>query len=195
MKLTQFPIVASIRAMSFHCDRRVLVIAALLLVSLVAMRAAEATKPSVILCMSDDQGWGDVSYNGLKQIQTPALDAMAAAGLRFNRFYAQQSCSPARASVMTGRHPNRMGVFWPGMPLRKQEITVAQAAKHAGYVTGHFGKWHLNGVAGPGKVMPDSDPLAPRNCGFDESFSVSNHFETNSIFGRNGIPVPTSGDG
>ena len=181
--------------MSFGGDRRGLVFAILLLASLVAMCAAGATKPNIILCMSDDQGWGDVSYNGLKQIQTPNLDAMAAAGLRFNRFYAQQSCSPARASVMTGRHPNRMGVFWPGMPLRKQEITVAQAAKHAGYVTGHFGKWHLNGVAGPGKVMPDSDPLSPRNCGFDESFSVSNYFETNSIFGRNGIPEQTSGDG
>lgn len=157
--------------------------------------AEQSPKPNIILCMTDDQGWGDVSYNGLKQIRTPALDAMAAAGLRFNRFYAQQSCSPARASVMTGRHPNRMGVFWPGMPLRRQEITVAQAARAAGYVTGHFGKWHLNGVAGPGKVMPDSDPLGPRNCGFDESFSVSNYFETNSTFGRNGVAEKTSGDG
>jgi hypothetical protein len=113
---------------------------ALLLASLLAMSADETTnsaaKPNIVLCMTDDQGWGDVSYNGLKQIQTPALDAMAAAGLRFNRFYAQQSCSPARASVMTGRHPNRMGVFWPGMPLRRQEITVAQAAKAAGRYEG-----------------------------------------------------------
>ena len=79
--------------------------------------------------MADDQGWGDVSYNGLKQVRTPNLDRMAAEGLRFDRFYAQQSCSPTRASVMTGRHPNRMGVFWPGMPLRRQEVTIAQAAK------------------------------------------------------------------
>ena len=152
-------------------------------------------RPSIILCMTYDQGWGDVSYNGLKKIQTPNIDAMAAAGLRFNRFYAQQSCSPTRASVMTGRHPNRMGVFWPGMKLRKEELTLAQAVKQAGYVTGHFGKWHLNGVAGTGKVMPDSDPLAPQNCGFDESFSVSNYFETNSTFGRKGIPEKTTGDG
>src|SRR5574340_1204655 len=88
-------------------------------------------KPNIILCMTDDQGWGDVSYNGLKQIQTPALDSMAASGLRFNRFYAQQSCSPTRASVMTGRHPNRMGVFWPGRPLRREELTIAQAVKAA----------------------------------------------------------------
>ena len=78
--------------------------------------------------MTDDQGWGDAGYNGLKQIKTPTLDSMAAAGLRFNRFYsAHPRCSPTRASVMTGRHPNRMGVFWPGMPIRVQEVTIAQA--------------------------------------------------------------------
>ena len=156
----------------------------------------QADRPlGIILCMTDDQGWGDVSYNGLKQIQTPVLDAMAAAGMRFNRFYAQQSCSPTRASVMTGRHPNRMGCFWPGMPLKKQEMTIAQAMKRAGYATGHFGKWHLNGVAGPGKVIPDSDTLSPRNVGFDESFSVSNYFELDWTFGRNGVPEKVTGDG
>jgi arylsulfatase A-like enzyme len=157
--------------------------------------AAEAARPNIVLCMTDDQGWGDVSYNGLKQIQTPALDSMAASGLRFNRFYAQQSCSPTRASVMTGRHPNRMGVFWPGMPLRRPEITIAQAAKAAGYVTGHFGKWHLNGVAGPGKPIAASDPLGPGPFGFDEWFSVSNYFDLNWTFSHNGENVKVAGDG
>lgn len=153
-------------------------------------------KPNIILCMTDDQGWGDVSYNGLKQVKTANLDAMAAAGVQFNRFYAAHpSCSPTRASVMTGRHPNRMGVLWPGMKIRTQEITIAQALKLAGYATGHFGKWHLNGVAGPGKVIPDSDPLSPRNLGFEESFSVTNYFETDWTFGRNGVPEKTKGDG
>jgi arylsulfatase A-like enzyme len=96
---------------------------------------------------------------------------------------------------MTGRHPNRMECFWPGMPLKKEEMTIAQVLKRAGYSTGHFGKWHLNGVAGPGKVMPDSDPCSPRNFGFDESFSVSNYFETNWTFGRNGVPEKATGDG
>jgi arylsulfatase A-like enzyme len=146
--------------------------------------------------MTDDQGWGDVSYNGLKKIQTPNLDAMAGAGLRFDRFYsAHPSCSPTRASVMTGRHPYRMNCLWPGMPLRKGEITIAQAVKTAGYSTGHFGKWHLNGVAGPGKVIAESDPFSPRNVGFDESFSVSNYFETDWTFGHNGVPERASGDG
>ncbi len=165
--------------------------------ALAAPESGERTgRPNIILCMTDDQGWGDVSYNGLKHITTTNLDAMAAAGVRFNRFYAAHpSCSPTRASVMTGRHPARMGVLWPGMPFRKQEMTLPQAVKRAGYATGHFGKWHLNGVGGPGKVIPDSDPLSPRNVGFDESFSVSNYFDADWTFGRNGIPEKTSGDG
>ena len=161
-----------------------------------AAEPAPANRPNIILCMTDDQGWGDVSYNGLKKVQTPNLDAMAAAGLRFDRFYsAHPSCSPTRASVMTGRHPYRMQCDWPGMKLRKQEFTIAQAVKTVGYSTGHFGKWHLNGVAGPGKIMPDSDPCSPRNCGFDESFSVSNYFEPDWTFGHNGVAEKTTGDG
>ena len=156
-----------------------------------------AKKPNIILCMTDDQGWGDVGYNGLKAIQTPNLDAMAAASLRFDRFYAAHpSCSPTRASVMTGRHPYRSGVFWPGMPLRRQEMTIAQAVKKAGYVTGHFGKWHLSGGApGMGRALPASDPLHPGRFGFDLWFSVSNWFDTDWTFSRMGEPVKVLGDG
>src|SRR5262249_8554311 len=108
----------------------------------------------LVLCMTDDQGWGDVSYNGLKQIKTAALDEMAARWLRFNRFYAAAPvCSPTRGSVLTGRHPNRFGCFLYGYPLRTQEVTLAQVLKPAGYATAHFGKWHLNGVSGPGKPI------------------------------------------
>lgn len=158
---------------------------------------AKPLRPNIILCMSDDQGWGDTSYNGLKKIQTPNLDAMAAASLRFDRFYAAHpSCSPTRASVMTGRHPNRSGVFWPGMPLRLQEMTIAQAVKTVGYRTGHFGKWHLSGGAsGMGRAMPASDPLQPGHFGFDDWFSVSNWFDTDWTFSRNGKPVKVVGDG
>ena len=161
----------------------------------VAAPATHSARPNIILCMTDDQGWGDVGFHGLTQIKTPQLDALAASGLRLDRFYAQQSCSPTRASILTGRHPNRMGVFWPGMPLRREELTLAQVAQQQGYRTGHFGKWHLNGVAGPGRVIPESDPLSPRHCGFEESFSVSNYFETDWTFGRNGLPEPSQGDG
>ena len=147
--------------------------------------------------MTDDQGWGDVSYNGLKQIQTTNIDAMAADGMRFNRFYAAHpSCSPTRASVMTGRHPYRMGCFWPGMPLKKEEMTVAQAVKRVGYTTGHFGKWHLSGGApGKGRPLPITDPLHPGHFGFDDWFTVSNWFDTDWTFSRKGELVKVNGDG
>ena len=159
--------------------------------------AGAAPRPNIILCMTDDQGWGDVSYNGLKQIRTPHLDSMAAAGLRFNRFYAQHpSCSPTRASVMTGRHPYRMGTFWPGMPLRLQEMTIAQAVKRAGYATAHFGKWHLSGgKPGAGRPIAATDPLGPGKFGFDEWFTVSNWFDLDWTFSHNGTLEKVTGDG
>ena len=162
-----------------------------------ATPVAVSQQPNIILCMTDDQGWGDVSYNGLKKIQTPNLDAMAAAGMRFDRFYAAHpSCSPTRASVMTGRHPYRMGTFWPGMPLRIQEMSVAHAVKTAGYTTAHFGKWHLSGGApGAGRALSADDPLHPGRFGFDEWFTVSNWFDLDWTFSRNGEPVKVVGDG
>ena len=118
-------------------------------------------RPNIILVMSDDQGWGDIGYNGHPVLKTPNLDAAAASGLKFDRFYAAApSCSPTRASVLTGRHPNRMGVFSWGMPIRPQETTLAEVLKREGYVTGHFGKWHL------GSVRADS-PVNPGANGFD----------------------------
>ena len=161
------------------------------------LRAADAAKPNIILCMTDDQGWGDTSYNGLKKIQTPNMDAMAAAGLRFDRFYAQHpSCSPTRASVMTGRHPYRMGCFWPGMTLRAQEMSIAQAVKRADYSTAHFGKWHLSGgKPGAGRPIEASDPLGPGKFGFDEWFTVSNWFDLDWTFSHNGKLEKVTGDG
>ena len=179
----------------FGAIRLFSLLAMLIVLAAAVMPVCAAGRPNIILCMTDDQGWGDIGYNGLTKIKTPNLDSMAASGIRFNRFYAQQSCSPARACLMTGRHQNRQGVFWPGQRLRVQESNLAQAMKQAGYVTAHSGKWHLNGVAGPGKIVSNDDPLSPLNVGFDESFSVSNYFETNWTFGHNGKPVETIGDG
>ena len=97
---------------------------------------------------------------------------------------------------MTGRHPNRMGCFTPGRPLRPQEMTVAQAVQAAGYATGHFGKWHLNGVSGPGKPIAADDPLNPGRFGFDEWLSVSNYFETDWTMSRRGAARKNfTGDG
>ncbi|MCX5685777.1 MAG: sulfatase-like hydrolase/transferase [Planctomycetota bacterium] len=180
--------------------------AAMTLPGLTRRAEAEATapapdRPNIILAMTDDQGWADVGYNSATNserafVKTPVMDEMAAAGLRFNRFYAQAPlCSPTRGSVMTGRHPFRYGTFSPGSPFRVQEMTIAQALKSAGYATGHFGKWHLNGVAGPGKPVPADDPLNPGRFGFDEWFSVSNFFGLDWTFSRKGEEVKTAGDG
>ena len=108
--------------------------------------AAEAqNKPNIILLMADDLGWGDTGYNGNPIIKTPNLDIMASEGIRFNRFYSASSvCSPTRASVLTGRNPNRMGVFTANVGiLRPEEVTLPELLKEEGYSTGHFGKWHL----------------------------------------------------
>src|SRR5687767_1852744 len=113
--------------------------------------AAPAQRPHIVLVMADDMGWGQTSYNGHPILKTPNLDAMAAAGLRFDRFYAgAPNCSPTRATVMTGRTNDRTGVENHGFALRLQENTLPRALREAGYATGHFGKWHLNGYRGPG---------------------------------------------
>ena len=145
-------------------------------------------KPNIILCMADDQGWGDMAYNGHPDLKTPNFDNMAAEGLRFDRFYAAAPvCSPTRGSVLTGRNPNRFGCFKWGHSLRPQEITIAEACKEAGYVTGHFGKWHL------GSVLKGS-PVNPGASGFDEWFSAPNFFDNNPILSREGKAVQTQGE-
>jgi len=145
-------------------------------------------KPNIVLCMADDQGWGDMAYNGHKILKTPHFDAMAAETLRFDRFYAAAPvCSPTRGSVLTGRHPNRYGVFKWGHALRPQETTVAEALKTAGYRTGHFGKWHLGSVR-------KGSPVTPGTAGFDEWFSAPNFFDNDPILSRRGVAVQTKGE-
>jgi arylsulfatase A-like enzyme len=144
--------------------------------------------PNIILCMADDQGWGDMAYNGHPVLQTPGFDDMAADALCFDRFYAAAPiCSPTRGSVMTGRHPNRFACFSPGHALRPQEITIAEALKKAGYVTGHFGKWHLGSVR-------QGSPVSPGAIGFDEWLSAPNFFDNNPILSHKGLAVPTQGE-
>jgi len=149
---------------------------------------ARGGKPNIVLCMADDQGWGDMAYNGHPVLKTPHFDAMAAEALRFDRFYAAAPvCSPTRGSVMTGRHPNRFGCFKWGYPVRPQETTLAEALKPAGYVCGHFGKWHL------GSVRTGSG-LTPGDNGFDEWLSAPNFYDNDPILSREGKAVQTKGE-
>jgi arylsulfatase A-like enzyme len=159
--------------------------------ALAALPLKAATKPNIILTMTDDQGWGDVSYNGNPVLKTPQLDAMSASGIRFDRFYAAYPvCSPTRASVMTGRHPMRYGCFSWGYDLPLKEVTIAESLKPAGYATGHFGKWHLGGILfADGKtnrgsmpengVQPGETMRNPSAQGFDRWFSHGNWFDLN----------------
>jgi arylsulfatase A-like enzyme len=102
-------------------------------------------KPNVILCMTDDQGWGDTGYNGHPVLKTPNLDQMAKEGIRFDRFYSGAPvCSPTRGSCLTGRHPYRYGIFFANVGhMKQEEVTLAEVLRAQGYATGHFGKWHL----------------------------------------------------
>jgi len=167
----------------------------LLVALLLAFSVRAEERPNVVLVMSDDQGWGQTGYNGHPLLKTPNLDAMAEAGIRFNRFYAGASnCSPTRASVLTGRSNDRTGVQTHGYPLRRQEKTIAQALKAAGYATGHFGKWHLNALRGPGAPVLENDPLHPGVFGFDTWVSVSNFFDLHPVMSRGGEFEEFSGD-
>jgi len=140
----------------------------------------EVPRPNVVLIMSDDQGWGETGYYGHPVVKTPVLDDLASKGLRLDRFYsAAPLCSPTRASVLTGRHPNRSGAFRPNFSTRPEEVTIAHVLKEAGYRTGHFGKWHVGAVK-------EASPVNPARMGFDEYLSHDNFFEMNPPLSRNG---------
>lgn len=142
----------------------------------------QAATPNIILMMGDDHGWEETGYHGHPHVKTPVLDEMAATGLRLDRFYAAHpSCSPTRASFLTGRHPNRMGTFAPGWSFRPEELTSAHLLSKAGYHCGHFGKWHV------GAVKKES-PVSPLSMGFHECLSHDNFFELNPTLSRNGGP-------
>ena len=152
-------------------------------------------RPNIVLVMADDMGWGQTSYYDHPVLKTPHLDAMAAAGLRLDRFYAgAPNCSPTRSTVMTGRNNDRVGVFDHGFPLRLQERNIAQALRDAGYATAHFGKWHLNGLQGPGVPVLASDERSPGAFGFETWLSVTNFFDMDPIMGRQGKFEQFQGD-
>jgi arylsulfatase A-like enzyme len=121
-------------------------------------------KPNVILIMTDDQGYGDLSCMGNTDFVTPHIDTLAENGARFTNFYSNSPvCSPSRASLLTGRYPGNAGVrailagHRKASGLTPQAPTIASALKKHGYSTGLVGKWHLGA----------NEQSRPLNNGFD----------------------------
>ena len=130
-----------------------------LLVGFVATVAAE--RPNILLIITDDQGWGDLSCHGNPYLRTPAIDSLRRDGVSLERFYVSPVCAPTRAALLTGRYYLRTGVHGVTRGyerMRAEEVTLAEVLRAHGYVTGCFGKWH-NG---------SQYPHHPNGQGFDE---------------------------
>ena len=160
-----------------------------MLTTLLLASLLSADRPDVIVILTDDQGYGDLSLHGNPVLDTPHLDAMAAEGVRLDRFFVCPVCAPTRASLLTGRYHLRTGVrgVTGGLEtMRPEEVTLAEIFKSGGYRTGCFGKWH-NGT---------HYPSHPNGQGFDEFVGFC-HGHWNDYFDpvlqRNGRPYPTTG--
>tara|TARA_B100001750_G_scaffold212849_1_gene194932 strand:- start:460 stop:1857 length:1398 start_codon:yes stop_codon:yes gene_type:complete len=138
----------------------------------------KARRPNVVILFTDDQGTLDARCFGSQDLQTPNIDKLAKTGVRFTQAYAHTVCCPARAALLTGRHPQRSGVnTWmqgdmkgkAGRNMALEEITLAETLKAAGYRTALFGKWHLGAHRDHG----------PMKQGFDEFFGIRDGFIDN----------------
>jgi len=136
-----------------------------------------SSRPNIVVILCDDLGYGDLSCYGHPIIRTPNLDGLASSGIQFTDGYAAAPvCSPSRAGMLTGRNPNRAGIYdWiPGgdgpMHLRRSEVTFPGLLKAAGYDTMLAGKWHLNGQFN----LPEQQPT-PGDHGFDHWFATENN--------------------
>jgi arylsulfatase A len=173
--------------------KRVLVVAILACALFTHSRAsdkpASPAPPNVLLIITDDQGYGDFSAHGNPHLKTPNLDQLGRESIQFDRFFVSPVCAPTRAALLTGRYDLRTGVW--GVTggretMRREEVTLADALRAAGYRTGLIGKWH-NG---------SHYPYSPRGRGFDEFFGFA-HGHWNDYFDtelqRNGKRVKTRG--
>jgi len=127
-----------------------------------AAGAVQASRPNIVLVMTDDQGYGDIGRHGNPVLKTPHLDALHDQSLRLTNYHVSPTCAPTRSALMTGRYTNLVGP-WHTIQgrsiLHHDEITMADCFRAAGYRTGIFGKWHLG----------DNYPCRPQDRGFDEA--------------------------
>lgn len=164
-------------------------IAGLIVLSAASSSPAETQRPNVIVILTDDQGWGDLSLHGNTNLETPHIDSLAKEGAAFDRFFVCPVCSPTRAEFLTGRYHPRGGVYSTsagGERLDLDEIVVAEHFRRAGYATAAFGKWH-NGM---------QYPYHPLGRGFDEYYGFcSGHWGNyhDPVLERNGQLTRGSG--
>lgn len=118
-------------------------------------------RPNVILVLTDDQGYGDLSCHGNPVLQTPNLDAFYDESVRFTDFHVSPFCTPTRAAIMTGNYPGYTGAYRTSSGrsmMHRDELTLANLFSAAGYATGMVGKWHLG----------DNAPHRPQDRGFQD---------------------------
>ena len=132
-------------------------------------------RPNFVVILCDDLGYGDISCYGNKIIKTPNIDRLASQGIRFTDYYSPSPvCSPSRVGLLTGRTPNRAGIYdWipsgTQFHLEEKEFTIPKMLKRVGYATCMSGKWHCNG-----KFNKKSQPQ-PGDFGFDHWFATQNN--------------------
>ena len=152
-----------------------------------------ASAPNILLIQADDLGWGDLGSYGQTRFSTPALDRLAREGTRFTQYYAGSTvCAPSRAALMTGMHTGHAWIRGNGrapggdVPLRPEDVTVAEVLRAAGYRTAMIGKWGLGAQGTTG---------APDRQGFDETFGFLDqrhaHRQYTDHLWRNGKRVAT----
>ena len=138
----------------------------LVILVLSSLNALLARSPNVVVILTDDQGWGDLSINGNQNLSTPNIDRLGNEGLTLENFYVCQVCAPTRAEFLTGRYHPKTGVSGVSTGqerLNVDETTIADVFKKSGYATGAFGKWH-NGT---------QPPYHPNYRGFDEYYGFT----------------------
>lgn len=173
----------------FYCNRVILVLFCITALSQIRLAAQSQKKPNIIIILSDDQGWGDLSINGNKNLSTPNIDRLAKTGATLDRFYVLPVCSPTRAEMLTGRYHARVGVSDVsngGERLNTDETTIADVLHGAGYATAVYGKWHNGGQY----------PYYPNARGFDDFYGFcSGHWGNyfNPVLEHNGAIVKGNG--
>lgn len=149
-------------------------------------------KPNVVFVLTDQWRAQDLGFMGNEQVQTPAIDQLAEEAVVFTNAVSNiPVCTPARATLMTGKYPLSHGVFYNDKPLKSEEYCIAEVYKENGYETGYIGKWHINGHPSgmsnsEGRRLPVT---ADRRQGFDywkvhectHNYNNSEYFDENDV--------------